>query len=63
MINKRVIKKEELIEMFEIALGYEEYDQARLWEIICDNNDLDYNDETIGQIYDEWYEEEEINEL
>ena len=51
------MKKEELIEMFEMALGYEEYDQSRLWEIICDNNDLDYDDETIGEVYDEWYAE------
>ena len=57
------LQKEELIEMFQIALGYEEYDLRTLWEIICDDNDLDYDDETIGNFFEEWYEENGIEEL
>lgn len=49
------MEKEKLIEIFEIALVYEKSHPARLWEIICDTNNLDYDDETIGEIYDEWY--------
>ena len=26
---------------------------SRLWEIVCDNLDLDYEDETAGNIFDE----------
>ena len=33
---------------------YEDESNAnRLWEIVCDNLDLDYEDETAGNIFDD----------
>ncbi len=29
----------------------------RLWEIVCDNLDLNYEDETAGKIFDEIFDE------
>jgi hypothetical protein len=57
------LQKEELIEMFQLSLGYEEYDPQTLWEIICDNNDLDYDNEITGELFEQWYKEENIEEL
>jgi hypothetical protein len=57
------LQKEELIEMFQLSLGYGEYDPQTLWEIICDNNDLDYDNEITGELFEQWYKEENIEEL
>lgn len=32
----------------------QEYHIARLWEIVCWQNDIDDEDEVIGEIYDQW---------
>jgi len=49
--------KENLYDIFDFTLiNSRESHPARLWEIICWQNNIDEDDERIGEIYDDWYE-------
>lgn len=49
--------KQDLFDIFDTTLSNTgETHPARLWEIICWENDIDEEDEEIGEIYDEWCE-------
>jgi hypothetical protein len=57
MTNKQKQNKMDELEpqIYEIIKYYypKEQKPSRLWEIVCDKLDIDYDDETIGEYFDE----------
>ena len=49
-------KEEYIKEMLRVREDYPEETLNRVWEIFCHQNDIDYEDEVIGKIFDDEFE-------